>query len=214
VRHVKRSWIVLNSCKRSPLGLAQTARDDPDPASAFTTLFDELDLAVQRALPRLGPPPGRDRWLERPATAALHYLMDLSARCPRPLVVMIDGADALVGQTMASSLTQLRRGYIDRSSTPFPWSVTLVGMRQVRDYLLSREEQEKVRWLGTTSPFNITAEAATLSSFTPEQVACLLGQHTGVTGQPFEAEAVALLGELSQGHLGNPLILQPFSAGN
>jgi hypothetical protein len=73
-------------------------------------------------------------------------------------------------------------------------------MRQVRDYVLSREEREKVRWLGTTSPFNVTAEAATLAAFTPEQVAVLLGQHTEATGQRIEPEAVALIWELSQGH--------------
>jgi hypothetical protein len=73
-------------------------------------------------------------------------------------------------------------------------------MRQVRDYVLVQEERVAMRWLGTTSPFNITAEAATLASFTREQVEALLGQHTEVTGQRFEPEAVALTYELSQGH--------------
>src|SRR6185436_3749027 len=108
--------------------------------------------------------------------------------------------DALVGRTMVSLLTQLRRGYIDRSSTPFPHSVALVGMRQVRDYALSQDERQAMRWLGTTSPFNITSEAATLAALTPAQEAALLGQHTEATGQRFEPEAVALIGELSQGH--------------
>jgi len=57
-----------------------------------------------------------------------------------------------------------------------------------------------MRWLGTTPPFNITAEAATLASFTCEQVNALLGQHTEATGQRFEPDAVARIYDLSQGH--------------
>jgi hypothetical protein len=101
---------------------------------------------------------------------------------------------------MVSFLLQLRRGYIDRSSTPFPHSIALVGMRNVRDYVLSQDEQQAVRWLGTASPFNISAEAATLSLFSREEVGALLRQHTDATGQRFEPEAVDRIYDLSQGH--------------
>ncbi len=57
-----------------------------------------------------------------------------------------------------------------------------------------------MRWLGTSSPFNITAEATTLAPFTAEEVAALLQQHTAATGQRFEPEAVAGIHDLSQGH--------------
>ncbi|HSN99099.1 MAG TPA: AAA-like domain-containing protein, partial [Candidatus Nanopelagicales bacterium] len=176
----------------------QTARENPRPAEAFKTVLEMLDWGIRRSLPAL-PLPAHGPLLENPSTAIVRYLRELTARCPRPLVVLFDEADGLMGDAMVSFLTQLRYGYIDRVKTPFPHSIALVGMRQVRDYALSQEERQTVAWLGTTSPFNITAEAATLASFTREQVAALLGQHTEVTGQRFEAQAVERIFELSEG---------------
>jgi len=73
-------------------------------------------------------------------------------------------------------------GYLDRSREPFPSSVALIGLRPVRDYALAEAEGRAVSWLGTTSPFNISAEAATLGPFTRDEVAELLAQHTQATG--------------------------------
>jgi hypothetical protein len=101
---------------------------------------------------------------------------------------------------MVSFLTQLRDGYIGRDRSPFPRSVALVGRRQVRDYVLAADERRAVAWLGTTSPFNITAEAQTLAPFAAEEVAELLAQHTTATGQRFEPDAASLIHELSAGH--------------
>jgi hypothetical protein len=98
-------------------------------------------------------------------------------------VLFLDEADGLVGEAMVSFLTQLRAGYLDRARSPFPDSVVLVGRRQVRDYAVVQSDRRTVSWLGTSSPFNITAEATTLSAFTREQVAALLQQHTDHTGQ-------------------------------
>jgi hypothetical protein len=97
-------------------------------------------------------------------------------------------------------LTQLRHGYIARSQAPFPSSEVLVGQRQVRDCVLGAEDRRALSWVGTTSPFNITAEATTLSPFTEAEVTELLGQHTTEIGQRFEPEAVRRIWELGQGH--------------
>src|SRR5262249_5054696 len=35
----------------------QSAREQPDPALAFKTLLQDLDMTVEEALPDLGPPP-------------------------------------------------------------------------------------------------------------------------------------------------------------
>jgi len=178
----------------------QDARELPDPAQAFELVLDDLDRAVARDLPTLSPPTGLPRALEPARSSVRRYLQDLAARAPRPLVVIFDEADGLVGAAMVSLLTQLRQGYIDRSALPFPASVALVGQRQVRDYVLREEDRHAAAWLGTTSPFNVSAEAATLGPFTEAEVAELLGQHTEATGQGFAAEAVARLYELGQGH--------------
>jgi hypothetical protein len=178
----------------------QTARDQPDPAIAFKVALDKLDAGLAQALPELGVPEKRDRLLDVPATAALHYLGDLAARSPRPLVVFFDEADCLVGAAAVSFLTQLRDGYLARRRAPFPHSVVLIGQRNVRDYILTQDERTAVAWLGSASPFNITAEATTLAPFTEPEVAELLGQHTAATGQRFEPEAAARIFALSQGH--------------
>ncbi|MBI5544717.1 MAG: AAA-like domain-containing protein [Deltaproteobacteria bacterium] len=76
----------------------------------------------------------------------------------------------------------------------------MVGQRQVRDYVLEHKERQALRWLGTSSPFNVTAEALTLAPFTRDEVAELLGQHTAKTGQRFEPAAVERIYDLSRGH--------------
>ena len=178
----------------------QIAREEPDPTRAFEALLYCLDTAVARDLPDLGPPPDALRAVAPASSFALRYLRDLAARSPRPLVLLLDEADGLVGEAMVSVLTQLRQGYLDRSRTPFPASVVLIGLRQVRDYVLATEDRRAVAWLGTTSPFNITAEAATLGAFTEAETAELLGQHTAATGQPFAPAAAHRIWELGQGH--------------
>ena len=179
----------------------QTAREQPDAALAFRTVRNELDRALARDLPGVtAKVPAPEDLLKDPATVVLRHLGALSQQMPRPLVIFFDEADGLVGQTMVSFLTQLRAGYIDRSDVPFPHSVALIGMREVRDYVVSAEERRAVSWLGTTSPFNITAEAQTLAPFSADEVAELLAQHTAATGQRFEEQAALRVHELSQGH--------------
>ena len=178
----------------------QVAREEPEPAVAFDAIFRSLDWSVEAHLPEIGAPADRATYLATPATALVLYLRDLARRCPTPLVVLFDEADGLVGKAMVSFLTQLRAGYIARSEQPFPRSVALVGMRQVRDYAIAEEDRRVVSWLGTTSPFNITSDALTLAAFTCSDVEDLLAQHTAATGQRFEPEAVACMFDLSQGH--------------
>jgi hypothetical protein len=78
--------------------------------------------------------------------------------------------------------------------------VGLAGQRQVRDYALQQEDRRTLTWLGTTSPFNITAEATTLGPFSEAEVGELLQQHTAATRQRFSREAVARIWELGRGH--------------
>ncbi len=180
----------------------ETAREMPDVAEALGTIFDSMDQRLASVLPAINRPDAAmlNEWLKHPQTALLRYLRYLVAQDNRPWVILIDEADGLVGQTMVSFLTQLRQGYIERHQIPFPSSIVLVGMRQVRDYILSEKERRAISWLGTTSPFNITAEAMTLEPFTAAEVEELLLQHTAATGQKFEPEAIHDIYELGQGH--------------
>jgi type II secretory pathway predicted ATPase ExeA len=115
--------------------------------------------------------------------------------CPRPLVVLIDEIDALRDDVLVSVLRQLRAGYPLRPEL-FPWSVALVGLRDVRDYEVTGREQGR---LGTASPFNIKVESLTLSDFTLAEIAELYGQHTAETGQRFEPAAISRAHALTGG---------------
>ena len=50
---------------------------------------------------------------------------------PKPLVLLIDEIDSLIGDTLISVLRQLRDGY-DQRPESFPHSVVLCGVRDVR----------------------------------------------------------------------------------
>ncbi len=180
----------------------QRAREQADPSLAFRTLFGILALAQQtlRVPWSLPGEPQQERWLKDPASAVADYLRWMTQQSKKPLVLFLDEADGLVGRAMVSFLTQIRDLYVGRSLSPAPHSVVLVGQRAIRDYALSEEERQTVTWLGTTSPFNITAETQTLEPFTAKEVKELYLKHTRATGQPWSKKAVVLAYELGQGH--------------
>ena len=109
---------------------------------------------------------------------------------PRPLVLLVDEIDALVGDTLISVLRQLRAKY-DLRPRGFPQSVILCGVRDVRDYRIhSGSAGESVTGGGG---FNISAASLRLGSFSRDEVASLLGQHTAETGQEFSRDALDLV---------------------
>ena len=109
-------------------------------------------------------------------------------------MVFIDEIDALQDQALISVLRQLRTGYSDRPAK-FPWSLALIGLRDVRDYNVASGGSDR---LHTSSPFNIKVESLTLSSFTHTEVAALYQQHTEDTGQVFLPATVARAAFLSR----------------
>ena len=115
----------------------------------------------------------------------------------RPVVVFFDEADCLAGNVLISFLRQLRDGYVNRDTVPFPVSIALVGMLDVRDYKAQiRPDGES---LGQISPFNIITKDLMLRNFTEEEVAALYTQHTEATGQVFNPEALAKVWEFTRG---------------
>ena len=122
-------------------------------------------------------------------------LRDWARACPRPLVVFVDEIDALQDAALVSVLRQLRSGYPGRPEG-FPWSLALIGLRDVRDYKVASGGSER---LNTASPFNIKVRSLTLGNFTAAEVSELYGQHTAETGQEFTAEALALAFHLTNG---------------
>ena len=161
-----------------------------DPSLAEQYILKGWRLTVEWQLPPdLHPPP----WDEKQTIG--EALQQWSLASDRPLVVFLDEIDALQDSTLVSVLRQLRLGYMGRP-THFPWSLALIGMRDVRDYKVAAGGSERLR---SSSPFNIKTESLTLRNFTHEEVATLYGQHTAATGQTFTEEAVARAFELTQG---------------
>ena len=108
-------------------------------------------------------------------------LQTWSSKNGKPIVLLIDEIDALVGDTLVSVLRQLRSGYAQRPEA-FPQSVILCGVRDVRDYRIHTSNNEIITG---GSAFNIKAKSLRLGNFSQAQIATLLGQHTQETGQAF-----------------------------
>ncbi|MBK9261969.1 MAG: ATP-binding protein [Polyangiaceae bacterium] len=138
------------------------------------------------------PPP----WPDAPVGSRIRYALQAWAEtCLRPLVVFIDEIDALEGETLLAILRQLRDGHPDRPEH-FPWSLAVIGMRNVRDYKLASGGADRTH---SASPFNVVSKALTLRNFTHDEVVELYGQHTTETGQVFLPEALDRAFEMSQG---------------
>ena len=114
----------------------------------------------------------------------------------RPLVLLVDEIDALVGDTLISVLRQLRAGYTDRPDG-FPHSVLLCGVRDVRDYRIHSSRHKEIITGG--SAFNIKAESLRMGDFSVTETRRLLLQHTEESGQEFRPEALDTIWQQSQG---------------
>ena len=115
----------------------------------------------------------------------------------KPVVVFFDEADCLVGNAIVSFLRQLRDGYVNRKDIPFPKSIALVGMLDVRDY--KAQIRPDGTSLGEISPFNIIRKDMLIPNFTESDIADLYAQHTAATGQKFADGVVADVWRLTRG---------------
>lgn len=164
-----------------------------DAGAAELAVLGNWRWAAQGLLPAdLQPPP----WPEANPGSRIRAALSAWARAsPRPLVLFLDEIDALAEEALSSFLRQLRDGTATRPSA-FPWSLALIGMRDVRDYKIASGGDDL---LGTSSPFNIKTDSLTLRNFTAAEVAELCLQHTAETGQPFEPGTLDRVFELTRG---------------
>ncbi|HAP43030.1 MAG: hypothetical protein A2087_11465 [Spirochaetes bacterium GWD1_61_31] len=172
----------------------ETCQAFPDAADAIPAVVHAIREFANAFLPKDQVPPLPDST----ASSALSQILTEWAAlvAPKPLVVLFDEVDVLEDQAMVSFLRQLRSGFARRGVGQFPVSVALVGLRDLRDYLIKSKDGVT---LNPGSPFNIKQESATLSNFSAEDVIALASQHTAETGQTFSPEALALVFELTQG---------------
>lgn len=173
----------------------QAAREDT--SRAMRTLLGELASRAQEILQDDLVDRVKSELLDEfgPDGAFREVLVRWSAGSPKPLVLLVDEIDSLIGDTLISVLRQLRSGY-DRRPRKFPQCVVLCGVRDVRDYRIHTGSGQVV--LGG-SAFNIKAESLRLGDFTEVEVRSLLGQHVAETGQFISDRAAAAFWELTCG---------------
>jgi AAA-like domain len=181
---------------------AQAAREDV--SKAMQSIVSAL---VDSAKRHLNDESGQALWLQLVAQSnwndALRLMMghlashdNAQSDNPRPLILMIDEIDALIGDTLISVLRQIRAGYADRPHA-FPQSIILCGVRDVRDYRIHSSATKEIITGG--SAFNIKAKSIRLGNFDEAEVNELYQQHTVATGQVFTTEARNLAWRYTQG---------------
>ena len=131
-----------------------------------------------------------------PHDAVRETLARWSESNAKPLVLLIDEIDALIGDTLLAVLRQLRAGYPARPRL-FPQSVVLCGVRDVRDYRIRSTSENAV--VAGGSAFNVRAQSLRLGDFSQPEVESLLAQHASETGQDFSPLAKLQLWELTRG---------------
>ena len=183
-------------CVYANFEVGQAAREDT--ARAMRPLLGELARRARITLGDQTPDGLRGAALE--TEGADGALVDVLSRWaeadPRPLVLLIDEIDTLVGDTLLSVLRQLRAGYDERPGR-FPHSVVLCGVRDVRDYRIHSTAQNALVLGG--SAFNIKSESLRLGDFTEVETRALLAQHGEETGQVFASEALELIWKRTAG---------------
>ena len=174
----------------------QAAKEDT--ARAMRTILGEIGTRSRRVL--------RDSFVDQsksvltaefgPDGCLAECLTRWAELDSRPLVLLIDEIDTLVGDTLISVLRQLRSRY-DMRPGGFPQSVILCGVRDVRDYqIYSSREGTNVKG---GSAFNIKAESLRLGDFSQGEVRELLAQYTAERGRAFEAGAIERIWSLTCG---------------
>lgn len=130
-----------------------------------------------------------------PATMLTTYLRRLSEELPKPIVLIIDEIDSLVGDSLVSVLRQIRSGYGDRPKA-FPQSIIFCGVRDVRDYRIQTSEKDIVTG---GSAFNIKSKSLRLGNFTEEEIHELYMQHTRETGQQWDEACFPMVWKATEG---------------
>ncbi|GAB6057501.1 ATP-binding protein [Desulfonatronum parangueonense] len=172
------------ACAYANIEGAQAARGDE--TKGIPTVCSAIAGAIRLRLDQ----PEVFSWLgstgkDQPVNDLLRQMLEYwSQISPRPVVLLLDEVDALVGDTLISLLRQIRAGY-DQRPAAFPQSIILCGVRDVRDYRMHGTGEEIITG---GSAFNIKAKSLRMGNFIQEEALALWRQHTEATGQAFAPE--------------------------
>jgi hypothetical protein len=175
-------YVSLETCQEVP----EVERAMPAMAAAIREHAESFDVPVPE-YPQ-----------EVPAESMLSAILVDWARktAPKKLIVLFDEVDIVTGPAMVSFLRQLRGGFARRGVGKFPVSIALVGMRDLRDYLVISKGGQV---LNPGSPFNIKEDSVTLGNFSRSDIVTLLAQHTAESGQGFSKNALERIYVCSSG---------------
>ncbi len=163
-------------------------------AEVNQTIVNEFQLNAEIYLPKeIQPSP---RTLEGSVNSFSTFLSRWCLELPKPLVVLMDEVDALIGDGLLSVLRQLRSGYNKRPNA-FPHALCLIGLRDIRDYRIYSDASK--RHILGGSAFNIKEKSILLKDFTFEEIKDLYAQHTTETGQTFTHPAIQQVYYLTHG---------------
>ena len=177
-------------CVYANFEVGQAGREDT--ARSMRAMLGELARRSRRALGDETPSRVRHAALEQEGAdgALIEVLARWAEADARPLVLLIDEIDALIGDTLLSVLRQLRAGY-DQRPDGFPHSIILCGVRDVRDYRIHSTAENRLVLGG--SAFNIKSESLRLGDFSEQEIRALTAQHKAQTGQVFTEDALELI---------------------
>ena len=173
-------YVTVEGCQ----GIHEPERAMPTICNAIKASARAYDLPVPETI-------------DDPLSALSYTLEDWSRKiAPKPLIVLFDEVDVLVGKTMISFLRQLRGGFATRGVGKFPTSIALVGMRDLKDYITESKDGVAPN---PSSPFNIKKDSAQLTNFSENDVTRLFAKRTEETGQQITPEALKYVFEQSGG---------------
>ena len=175
-----------------------TASDFYD--SLYKRIYEEIQSVFQKR--SIVPSEDLNQFLENTAltdhVAMLEFFQQFGAFLGNEkLVLIFDEFDGIPRDALRGFLHALRSIYVHRSMRKCPYSIGIVGVKNVMQLNLDR----------SISPFNIQDEF-TLSNFTLEQVQELLTQYKDEVGQAFASEVIEALHKQTGGQ---PFLVNRFA---
>ena len=175
---------------------AQSAREDVN--RGIKTILSELGTGAEHYLKDCFIDENWQSILEKHGgdNALNKMLSSWADSSTKPVVLLIDEIDSLIGDTLISVLRQIRAGYSKRPHS-FPQTIILCGVRDVRDYRIHSTRDKAIITGG--SAFNIKAKSLRLEDFNKKEIKTLYLQHSKETGQVFIPDTFDLAWDLTQG---------------
>lgn len=168
---------------------AQAMRNDVDKGLATVCETIAASARTHKIEPKLEAITDKLLKKRQPAGVLTQQLSLWAEMSNKPIVLMLDEVDSLVGDTLISLLRQIRAGYNQRPQS-FPHSIILCGVRDVRDYRIETSHQETITG---GSAFNIKAESIRMGNFTSDEIKALFSEHTAESGQAFDTSIFPML---------------------